>query len=301
MFTTQKIEPEVRFGDFMFKLELQSISDQAKEVARLELRETEENVERGVEELRKLLREEKTLDVPLEYNEWLLGFLRICKFYPENARERIKSHYKYRQRYPDIFTVCTPKRVKHVFESNSILILPKRDQYGRRIILMRSGKYWDHKKIHKDEFFMAAALCHELCRMEPNTVINGIVAITDMAGLSMEQAMQFTPSYSKRNVESYRDGATFRPKDLHFINEPAIFHRVFNLVRPFMSKKLSKRTHFHGSNVKSLHEFIAPECLPECYGGTMKLELDYGAQLYAVMSLFEEDFENNLKYGFKKK
>ncbi|XP_073821561.1 alpha-tocopherol transfer protein-like [Musca autumnalis] len=301
MFTCKKIEPETKFGDFTFKLELQNISDQAKDLAVTDLRETPENVAKGLEELRRLLREEENLILPLESDEWLLGFLRICKFYPEGAKDKIKTYYKYRQRYADVFKDGTPKRVKHVFDMSSILVLPNRDQHGRRIILMRSGKYWDHKRVHKDEFFLAAALCHEFCRMEPNSQINGMVAITDLDGLTMEQAMQFTLNYSKRNVESYRDGASFRPKDLHFINEPSIFHKIFNLVRPFIGKKLSKRTHFHGSNMQSLHEFISPDSLPECYGGRLKLELNYGPQLYELMTLFEDDFENNLKYGFKSK
>lgn len=137
--------------------------------------------------------------------------------------------------------------------------------------------------------------------MEPNSQINGIVAITDMEGLTVEQAMQFTPSYSKRNVESYHDGNSFRAKDLHFVNEPAIFHKIFNLARPFMSKKYGKRTHFHGSDMKSLHTFISPDCLPECYGGTLKLDLNYGPQLYELMAEFEEDFATGLKYGYAKK
>lgn len=65
-------------------------------VAKEELRETSENITNGIKELRNLL-EEIELQNPERYrfpksnNFWLINFLRICKFYPESARDRVSS------------------------------------------------------------------------------------------------------------------------------------------------------------------------------------------------------------------
>lgn len=54
--------PSIQIGDFVLRFELEELSDEGKEVAERELRETPENKENGMKELRKLL----------EQGEWLL-------------------------------------------------------------------------------------------------------------------------------------------------------------------------------------------------------------------------------------
>ncbi|XP_013109998.2 alpha-tocopherol transfer protein-like [Stomoxys calcitrans] len=300
MLTTQTKDPLAKFGDFLFKLELFEVSELTLEYARRELNETPENIENGLRELRQLLKDDSQLKTPLESDSWLLGFLRLRNFDPESAYEKIKMYYQFRKRYENLAKTAMPSRLKHIFDMSLALPLPKRDQCERRIVLVRSGKYWDLKKVHKDDFFQAGGMCHELCAMEPASKIHGLVSICDMDGLTVEHALKLTLKYTKRNVESYQEGSSFRPCALHFVNEPSLFHACFKLARPFLNKEWSKCIHFHGNNMESLHKFISPECLPECYGGTMKLELNYGPQFYEVIKMFEEDFIRNYNYGYKK-
>lgn len=80
-----------------FRLDTEIIDEEfAWKVAREELRETPENVANGVRELRKLLEEieldnPETYHFPKDNDFWLINFLRICKFYPESARDRVSS------------------------------------------------------------------------------------------------------------------------------------------------------------------------------------------------------------------
>ncbi|XP_075149534.1 clavesin-2-like isoform X2 [Haematobia irritans] len=298
MFTTKTSIPEAKIGDYILKFELETVSPSTLELAQKEIRETRENIEYGLQELRRLLKEERNLKTPWENDLWLLGFLRICNFYPDKAFERIKTYYTYKKRYEDVFKIAIPSRVKHVFEKSTVLPLPKRDKCDRRILIVQSGKRWDHKQIHKDELFIAGAITHELFAMEKASQITGLISIVDVEGLTLEQGLKLTMKYSRRNVESYQEGASFRVEALHFINEPSLFESVFKLARPFIRKEMSKRVHFHGSNMESLHKFVSPDCLPECYGGTMKLDLNYGPQYYEFMKNFEDDFVKNLDYGY---
>lgn len=56
MITMKTVEPEAKFGDYIFRLEVNHVSEAAREVARTELRETPENIENGLKELRRLLK-----------------------------------------------------------------------------------------------------------------------------------------------------------------------------------------------------------------------------------------------------
>lgn len=81
--------PALKFGELDLKLELEELSSEAKEIARKELRETPDLSKTAVEELKELLKEDKDITVPLDNEQWLVRFLRPCKFYPKSAYELV--------------------------------------------------------------------------------------------------------------------------------------------------------------------------------------------------------------------
>lgn len=81
--------PSLKFGDTHLRLELDDLSSEMQEVARKELRETPDRSKAAVDELRALLKEDGELTVPLDNDEWMVRFLRPCKFYPKSAYELV--------------------------------------------------------------------------------------------------------------------------------------------------------------------------------------------------------------------
>lgn len=71
-----------------FTLEIGPLSDDAKALAEKELRETPENVKKGIEELRELLKNDPSLTFDTD-DEFLIIFLRPCKFYAKSAYELV--------------------------------------------------------------------------------------------------------------------------------------------------------------------------------------------------------------------
>lgn len=88
--------PSVQLGDYTLRFELEDLTEFGREIAEKELRETKEVKEEAVEELRELLKEQekKGLTVPLENDEWLVRFLRPCKFYPKSACDLVCYSHK---------------------------------------------------------------------------------------------------------------------------------------------------------------------------------------------------------------
>jgi len=292
--------PIIQLGDFTLQFELDEPSDSVKEIARNELRETEENVRAGLEELRQLLKEDKELRTPYENDAYLIRFLRPCKFYPQSAYDMVKRYYGFKVKHKNHYDGLMPSKERNIFESNILTVCPNRDQHGRRILILELGKKWNHKKVTLDEVFKGCVMFLEAAMLEPETQICGAVVIFDMEGLSMQQVWQFSPPFAKRIVDWLQDSVPLRIKNIHIINQPTIFNMVFTLFKPFLREKLRSRIIFHGWDRESLHNYMNPKCLPECYGGSVALPRISGLEWYNLLVKCDGEYEAINSYGYNK-
>ncbi|XP_044726959.1 alpha-tocopherol transfer protein-like isoform X2 [Chrysoperla carnea] len=293
--------PSIKLGDFILRFEIDPPTSEMLEVARKELRETPEVSEKAVKELRELLKEEEDLYVPLDNDYWCIRFLRPCKFYPESARDLIKRYYSFKVKHANVYDGLMPSKEKNIFEHNILTVLPQRDQFGRRILVIELGKKWKHNKCSLDEVFKGCVLFLEAAMLEPESQICGAVVIFDMDGLSLQQTWQFTPPFAKRIVDWLQDSVPLRIKNIHIVNQPYVFNMVFQLFKPFLREKLKSRIIFHGTDRKSLHKYLSPKCLPEVYGGNLDIPRVNGSQWYELLLMCDKEYEAINKYGYKKK
>lgn len=85
--------PSIKFQNVDLRLELEDLTPEMKEIARMELRETPDLLRESLAELRALLKEDTELTVPIDKDQFLIRFLRPCKFYPKSAYELVKPNY----------------------------------------------------------------------------------------------------------------------------------------------------------------------------------------------------------------
>ncbi|CAK9799188.1 Alpha-tocopherol transfer protein-like [Anthophora quadrimaculata] len=300
MLTDWEVLPSIKLGDFTLEIELGAPSPELQEVAKKELRETPERQKEALAQLKELLKAEKNLNVPLENEAWLIRFLRPCKYYPESALKLIKNYYSFKVKHSNVYKDLKPSKEKNIFEQNILQVLPNRDQHGRRILIIELGKRWKHNKCSLDEVFKGCVLYVEAAMLEPATQIAGAVVIFDMDGLSLQQTWQFTPPFAKRIVDWLQDSVPLRVKNLHIVNQPYVFNMVFALFKPFLREKLKNRIIFHGTDRKSLHQYISPKCLPACYGGTLELERITGPQWFELLVMCDKEYDAINSYGIKK-
>lgn len=283
--------PAVQLGDFTLKFELDELTPEVQEVARKELRETPERKKEALAELRELLKDETDLWIPADNDAYLVKFLRPCKYYPKSACELIKRYYGFKQKHAEIYEGLTPSKESNIFQQNILTVQPNKDQLGRRILIIELGKKWKHKQCSLDEVFKGCVLFLEAAMLEPMTQVAGAIVIFDMDGLTLQQTWQFTPAFAKRIVDWLQDSIPVRLKNIHIVNEPFIFNLVFNLFKPFLKDKLRSRIIFHGTDRKSLHQYINPECLAECYDGTLALPRITGSQWHQLLVMSDKEYE----------
>ncbi|KAH9642732.1 hypothetical protein HF086_010385 [Spodoptera exigua] len=128
--------PGVQLGDFLLQFELDEPRDSVREIARKELRETPEIV---LTFYYYSITEDKDLSVPMDSEAWLVRFLRPCKFYPESAYDLIKRYYGFKLKHSKHYDGLIPSKETNVFIQNVLTVLPTRDQYGRRVLVLELG------------------------------------------------------------------------------------------------------------------------------------------------------------------
>ncbi|XP_063697580.1 retinaldehyde-binding protein 1-like [Culicoides brevitarsis] len=285
---------------FEIRLDYSELSEADKEKARTELRETPENIEKGLKELRQLLEEDDTLFVPSESDDFLLAFLRPTKFYAKSAYDQIRRFYTFRAKYSEFCQNLVPKTARLPFEHNIVNINPKRDQHRRRIVIIKGGANWDLDVVSINETFRAILLANEVALMEKVTQVNGFISILDFSGLTLNQCLVATP-YNTRMLMNWMQSANpSRCKAIHIVNYPKVFFVLFSIFKPLIGAKLRKRIFFHGSDFKTLLEHVDADCLPKYYGGTMECEDADGKLVADILEDATNEFEVKSRYGIVK-
>ncbi|XP_035214774.1 alpha-tocopherol transfer protein-like isoform X2 [Stegodyphus dumicola] len=225
-----------------------------------ELGETEQKRKVCLQELKIMIEEEKDLNADIS-EEFLLGFLRVRKFSVDAAFKLLKKYYLNRQIYPNVYRNFTPKHCHKILKANFLNFLPLRSPEGAAVWVPRLG-IWDTDIFSPEEVTKFGLLCAEKEMRNPIT----------------------------------QDGIPVRNKAVHVINNPGIFSILFDIMKPFLSKKLRNRIYFHGDNLSSLHQFLPPQMLPEEFGGTQgSFENE---QFYECLLANEEEFQQYQKFGY---
>lgn len=281
-----------------FAIDTGDMSPEAVEIAKNELRETDEVKEKAIEELRRLLHENTNLHFR-DDDDFLLIFLRPCHFYPESALKMMIRIAEFRKEYASVVQGLMPEDERSSFEDHNIVnVLTNKDQHGRRVLIVNCGALWDPRKVSADSMFRIFYLVHLIAQLETETQVRGVVAIMDFNKLGMAQVKALSPSFSKRLLLFIQDAMPLRMKQIHMINQPMIFNLVWQLFKPFIREKLKSRMFFHGKDMNSLHKHIDPDFLPADYKGNLP-KINYsGRDWYPCVKDYEDYIAKWNTYGF---
>ncbi|XP_055382741.1 alpha-tocopherol transfer protein-like [Condylostylus longicornis] len=271
--------------------------EKTKEKAKRELRETDDVKEKAMNELRALIAKENGLHLPTD-EEYMVMFLRPCKFYPDSCMKRIKNFYNLKYKYGIVCDEITPNNCRQVFEKELISLIPYRDPEGRRVMFIEAGKKWKPSQVPLEEIFKAVQLLVLASMAEPMTQINGAVVVIDMLDLPLSHVVQFTPHFAAMILEYVQDCILMRLKAVHIVNNSYIFNMIFAIFKPFIREKLRKRIFFHGKDMKSFHKHIPRDILPPKYDGTFDVPLPPGKIAAEMFDAYKKEFDLINTYGY---
>jgi len=188
-----------------------------------------------------------------------------------------------------------PSAVADFLETGAIQILPKTDNFGRKVILVTIAN-WDPASYSHDDLFRGLQICLEKLIEEEQTQICGVVAIANMSGFGFHHARVTTVSSIKLATSLIQKCFPLRLKGIHFVRENMVVRIIHRMVQPFLKDKLLERVFFHGWNTESLTEHIPVDILPNDLGGS--LSHIYNSTFIKSLIEAEEEYANNNKYGY---
>ncbi|XP_044727129.1 alpha-tocopherol transfer protein-like [Chrysoperla carnea] len=231
---------------------------------------TEEEMQERIEVLRKLIQDDKHLQVRTDVN-WLTRFLYPTKFEPEDAYKRMIDYYKLKAENPKFYFTESPNKMSHFLNTELKILLPDRDLNGRRVFITKMGEVPNNMSltdlINMDDIWMEAVLD------EPETQKNGLSSIIDLSKTPWAISKWLTPG-NMRVGSKKADLVPFTDLQIHIVNTSPFLNAAIALIFPFLSTHTKEHIHFHYTDWPSLHKFVNPDILPKEYGGTQEIDHD---------------------------
>lgn len=265
--------------------------------AEMELNETPDIARKNMKALKELLQSDPKLHSRTD-EVFLMAFLRARKHDVDKTYNLIKSFYEMKYKFPEFYRDCLPSERGYIYDMDFFAMLPTCDKQGRKVCILYPGKM-DFSKISLEEAFQLGTSVFEIALLDPRLQISGAVCIIDMSDFTVyQQAKLATPKCAWQVSNCIQEKIPLRVKAIHIVNQPFYFNALFAIFKPFLKQKLRRRINLHGTNMKSLHKHIAPESLPQEWGGTMS---PYNAKPMTKLIMQHEDkLINWRQYGYKK-
>ncbi|CAD7012620.1 unnamed protein product [Ceratitis capitata] len=287
----------------MATLSIRPLSAQLQEAAIKELHEVPERLAADIEALRTWIQQQPHLRAR-DDDQFLVSFLRGCKFSLEKAKSKIDRFYALRTKYPEFFTIkdADDQKVRELLNTGMIVYPPTPlNEHGSRIALIRSGVY-SAEKYTIEEIARTMYGIQEILMLEDDyAVVNGITTIVDVKQGTAAHLMQMSPSSLKKMTIFSEEALPFRPKNTHFIYIPSGFETFFNILKPMLSKKQQKRLSLHGNKLDGIYEHIPLKYLPKEYGGENGSIEECIVELNKKLDEYRDYFKANAQYGTNEK
>uniref|UniRef100_A0A1B6DLZ3 CRAL-TRIO domain-containing protein n=2 Tax=Clastoptera arizonana TaxID=38151 RepID=A0A1B6DLZ3_9HEMI len=248
---------------------MRPLPPQLQQIVELNLNEDPERRQQDLLHIKTWLKKQRHL-CPRTDDQWLLTFLRGCKFSLAKTKQKLETYYTMRTALPEFFSNRDPHlpQLQQIMNLGMCFPLPEPDNLGRRVFFFRIGVS-DPNKMKLVDFFKLNYMNMDIVLAEDDrAIICGDVTIIDLQGITLAHATQLQPALIKRAVVCYQEAYPIRPQSINVINIPAAFESVLTFIMGFIKDELKQRIVIHPKNDLSLlYQTIPQKILPIEYGG----------------------------------
>uniref|UniRef100_A0A1I8N333 CRAL-TRIO domain-containing protein n=1 Tax=Musca domestica TaxID=7370 RepID=A0A1I8N333_MUSDO len=278
--------------------QLQALPEELQKVAIEELGEVPSRLADDLQTLHLWIQQQPHLKARTD-PQFLVQFLRGCKFSLERAKEKLESYYALKSKYPELLrpTNVDDPQLRKLFQMGCIVPLPTPlNECGPRIMLYRYNYPVD--KFSIEDVILLDVLLHDLLLIDdPYACINGVIYLVDLSCFSAKHILQFSPSILKKSLTYMENSLPLRVKAMGLINMPAFAEQFCNLFMSFLSKKLRERVFFCSKKLEHLKERIPLKYLPEDYGGKNGRLSNVCEDYAKTWDKYRQFFQENSQFG----
>lgn len=222
---------------------IRPLNPQLQAVARDQLNEVPEKIQESLEIFREWIKKSPHLKARTD-DQFLVTFLRGCKYSLERAKQKLDMYYTLRTHIPEIIQGRDPldEKLHAIIKLGGSLPLPQTETPGSpRLVLMR-GAGLDPDKFTIEDSTKVSMMVNEIMMLEDdNMAVSGIVGVMDMQGFSMSHFAKMQMSFMKKMTMMMEQGTPIRQKGFHYINVPQSFETIFNIFKGFLNEKMKSR------------------------------------------------------------
>ncbi|XP_037051089.1 retinol-binding protein pinta-like [Bradysia coprophila] len=247
---------------------IRPLNSSLQTIAREQLYEESDKIHENLGILKEWIRKSSHLRARTD-DQFLISFLRGCKFSMEMTKKKLDMFYTLRTHIPEMLADRDPldDKLHRIIKLGVGLPLPNTEGPGTpRLMLMRPGVY-NANEFTMPEVMKVTMMINDITMIEDdNTVVAGQIGICDLKNVTMAHFIQMQPSLMKKMSMMWQDGMPIRQKGVHYINAPSSFEKIFNIFKSFLNDKMKSRLFIH-SSMDSLYKVVPRKLMPAEYEG----------------------------------
>ncbi|XP_075152594.1 alpha-tocopherol transfer protein-like [Haematobia irritans] len=280
---------------------IKPLCEKLQKIANKELSEDSSKIQESLHKLNKLIREQHDLKARMD-DQFLVQFLRACKYDENEAKEKVLNFYTLKSSFPESFGVVNVDAVKfremHDIGCVSVLPTPLND-FGPRIVVYRY-LYSPDKYTMEEIIAVCEATLETFILNDPYACVSGVAYLLDMAKLTPGHLRQYTSNVLKKLAAFYEKALPLNSKCFCFMNVPEGAEDFFQQYLYSLSPEFRKKIFICGKNLYNIEEVIPRKYLPQEYGGDNGCMENLVKDFNQVFDHHREYFKQNAQYGIDK-
>ncbi|XP_065367113.1 uncharacterized protein LOC135959905 [Calliphora vicina] len=279
--------------------QLRPLNAELEEIACKELNENKTRIPNDLEALRLWLEKQPHLKART-HDQFLIAFLRFCKYSVESAQQRIDYFYTYKSSAKELLkSRGIDDKILDIAQSDIFYTLPKpAGPGGPRIHIMIMSNINPPLHSVADIFRYHIMRCEIETNTDDNWNIAGVIEIVDFSKIPFAFLKQFELSLFKQMAAVLEHGIPTNLKGTHIVNASREVQLILGLIRNVMKQKELLNVH---PNLESLQRAIGKEYLPIEYGGSNGSLKEAGKNYEKLLMSFKSYFDEDEKYGVDEK
>lgn len=207
---------------------------------------------------------------------FLLAFLRCKKM---DVRRAFDEYVNFSRAHTENGWLrdVDPALAMRLFETGSLLVLPRYDVQGRLILSLDCKALIpiadELGKQRVLEVVKSIFCVLELLMMDFRAQIFGVVVVGDLTGAKLRTLGYMSISQYQLALNLCQHCYPIRASGMYIIHEPWYIRSLLNVLRPFMKPKVKNCFLAFGTNPSLIHDYIPRESLPAVYGGSLSFDV----------------------------